>query len=221
MPRGYYLRHSVTEETKRKMSKAKKGNQYWLGKKHTKETKRKMSELHKRENLSLETRKKMSDSLKGKLAWNKGMKYKDNEKYKHIGFQKGNKLYKKKGIHWSLKSEREEIAKKISEANKGKKAWNYIDGRSKTKGWNRYGDDWRKIRERINKRDNYQCQLCGKFDCRLEVHHKIPFGITKDNSDENLITLCCKCHRTVDNLILKEFKNKVGGMNYVASISSI
>ncbi len=39
------------------------------------------------------------------------------------GFQKGNSLYKKR-THWSLKSNREDIIRKLSELNEGQTAWN-------------------------------------------------------------------------------------------------
>lgn len=46
-----------TQEAKKKMAEAKKGNKIWSGRKHTEESK-----------------KKMSESSKGQLAWNKGKK---------------------------------------------------------------------------------------------------------------------------------------------------
>jgi group I intron endonuclease len=46
-----------TDETRKKLSEAAKGNKKWLGKKHTDETKRKIGEASK--NRSLETRKKL------------------------------------------------------------------------------------------------------------------------------------------------------------------
>jgi group I intron endonuclease len=45
------------------------------GKHHTEEAKKKNSESHKKENLSLETRQKMSSAKKDKTTWNKGVKY--------------------------------------------------------------------------------------------------------------------------------------------------
>jgi hypothetical protein len=50
------------------------------------------------------------------------------------------------------------------------------------------------IREYVLYRDNYTCQLCGREDLPLEVHH---IGFWKqDRTDRpgNLITLCTKCH---------------------------
>lgn len=84
----------------------------------------------------------------------------------------------------------------------------YIDGRSKNKRCYR-GDDWDEVRKRIYKRDNYICQECG-VKCRgrrgynkgsdnlIQCHHIDPYIISEDNSDDNLVTVCCKCHSIVE-----------------------
>jgi len=57
--------------------------------------------------------------------------------------------------------------------------------------------DWRfnrKLKIKILKRDNYTCQICGETN-RLSIHHK---DRNKMNSkEENLITLCGRCHGLV------------------------
>jgi len=62
---------------------------------------------------------------------------------------------------------------------------------------NRYGEDWYSIRLRILERDNHTCRKCGKINSK-EVHHLIPYNLTKNNSDTNLITLCKRCHKIMD-----------------------
>jgi len=47
---------------------------------------------------------------------------------------------------------------------------------------------WRRVRKLILERDNYTCQLCGKTNCELHVHHINP---------TSLITLCKSCHGKV------------------------
>ena len=61
------MHHS--EETKKKMSKARKGHVTWIkGKKLSEEAKQKMSESHKGKKLSEEHKKKLSEANKGKLS---------------------------------------------------------------------------------------------------------------------------------------------------------
>lgn len=61
----------------------------------------------------------------------------------------------------------------------------------------------RDLKDRIRRRDNYRCVLCGRTnaeqleetDQQLPVHHID--GDKANNSEENLITLCSKCHGKV------------------------
>lgn len=56
--------------------------------------------------------------------------------------------------------------------------------------------EWIKIRNKIYERDNWHCKVCGKH-CQKDIqcHHIIPYRITRDNSERNLITLCRRCHK--------------------------
>ena len=60
-----------------------------------------------------------------------------------------------------------------------------------TKGYR--GCDWRMIRIKVLERDSHKCTDCGTTK-RLDIHHKKPYRISKDNSLKNLITLCRSCH---------------------------
>jgi len=105
-----------TEQTKKKISKTKKGTPAWnkgiptsmkvrkkmidrhkgfTGRKHSKKNRKKMSEFHKGKIVSKETKKKLSESHKGQIAWNKG----------------------KTGIYSKA------TLKKISKASKGREPW--------------------------------------------------------------------------------------------------
>jgi hypothetical protein len=50
------------------------------------------------------------------------------------------------------------------------------------------------IREYVLYRDNYTCQLCGKQNVPLEVHHIGYWIPDRTDRPDNLITLCIKCH---------------------------
>lgn len=55
-------------------------------------------------------------------------------------------------------------------------------------GWNN------KLKKKIKLRDNFECQLCSKKECKV-AHHVHHIDYDKSNLDEeNLITLCRECH---------------------------
>lgn len=58
-----------SEETREKMSKAKKGIQTWLGKHHSEETKNKLSKANKGKHLTEEQKKAISMANKGNQNW--------------------------------------------------------------------------------------------------------------------------------------------------------
>ena len=174
MPKGIYKR---TEQNKRNISTGRK----------------KYFESHKM--IPWNIGKKLHYTI-----WNKGKKLEPHSEETKRKISEANKG----------KTRTREVKRRISESLKGKQfspntefkkgqiAWNYIDGRSKLRSPDRYGDDWFQIRLLIYKRDNYQCQDCkitmNEYGKALDIHHKIPFLISFDNSLSNLITLCRKCH---------------------------
>jgi len=67
---------------------------------------------------------------------------------------------------------------------------------------------WQKIRKLCYERDNWTCQKCGVkcvskdkkvLSRTIQCHHKVRWLVTQDDSLENLITLCVKCHRIIEN----------------------
>jgi len=82
-------------------------------------------------------------------------------------------------------------ALKIQEASKKKKL---------------YSNNWDYIRKSVYARDGFRCVMCGKKG-KLHAHHIVPVRISKDNSMNNLVSVCEKCHRTLEAVgfkILKE-----------------
>jgi len=73
------------------------------------------------------------------------------------------------------------------------------------KGVNRksryYCKGWVGISKKIRKKIPY-CQFCGGRKL-LQVHHIIPFKHTKNNSLNNLIVLCARCHKKTENEAIK------------------
>ena len=49
------------------------------------------------------------------------------------------------------------------------------------------------LQQQVLGRDGWRCQNCGSRS-NLEVHHKEFRSQGGDDSEENLITLCVKCH---------------------------
>lgn len=68
------------------------------------------------------------------------------------------------------------------------------------------GKEWALIVEYINERDNYKCQECGS-DNRISVHHKIPLFKGGSNKEDNLVTLCPKCHSKAHMELAKKIFN--------------
>ena len=59
------------------------------------------------------------------------------------------------------------------------------------------------IVDQIKKRDNYTCQLCGKYmpdEIGLHIDHIIPWSKGGETTMENLQTLCSKCNLGKSNL---------------------
>ena len=56
--------------------------------------------------------------------------------------------------------------------------------------------EWREIRQEVLRRDNHQCQVCGK-EYSGQVHHILPRSQGGTNELSNLITFCGKCHMVI------------------------
>ena len=95
------------------------------------------------------------------------------------------------------------VRKKISQAKMGKKNWMYGRFGAKNPMWQGgkityRGKGWDSIRVQVKRRDKNKCRRCGT-DKDLTVHHIVPYRETQDNSFDNLVTLCRKCHIKVEH----------------------
>ena len=111
----------VSDETRRKVSEAKKGNTNWLGKTRSEETKRKISEAQKGKIFSEVHRKKISEAHKGR-TFSEESKRKMSEAAK--GKIHSEETRRKMRQSSKDKTHSEETKRKISEAGKGRKWWN-------------------------------------------------------------------------------------------------
>jgi len=67
--------------------------------------------------------------------------------------------------------------------------------------------DWIRLRKRILLRDENKCRSCHKTNCILLVHHIIPRSKNGKHEEDNLITLCNKCHLAIEQLTEIGYKN--------------
>jgi len=68
---------------------------------------------------------------------------------------------------------------------------------------------WRDTRNRIIERDKFTCQRCKKHHrthTGLSAHHIVPRAIGGQDDDDNLITLCNKCHDWIE---LRDFRTAI------------
>jgi len=52
------------------------------------------------------------------------------------------------------------------------------------------------LRQQVLRRDGWRCQFCGAMS-NLEIHHKEFRSQSGDDDEENLMTLCARCHKLV------------------------
>ena len=232
MPIGVYKHKPLPEKTKRKISKVLKGRIF--SKKHRKS----LSKAIKGRILSETWKRKISEATKGRKAWNKGKEMSEKAKKRmseskketrlseehkrNIGkAQVGRKLSKetRQKISEAQKGRKhsEETKKKMSKNRQGENAHGWLGGRSFEPYSPKFNES---LKEKIKKRDDYKCQLCGiteeehrRKDIQnrgLTIHH-IDYD-KKNCKESNLITLCCGCNGKVnfDRLDwMNYFKNKL------------
>ena len=178
---------------------------YWLGKHLSQETKKKLSESKKRDGIkpplrkgikhSEETKRRISQKLKGRIIPEEIRRKMSKFLTGHIGYWRGKKLSKehrrKMSIAHKEKKKSEEHRKNISLAKIGNKNPSWRGGKS----FEPYTTDWTEtLRKAIRERDHYVCQLCNQYG---NVIHHIDYD-KKNCNPENLINLCQKCNSKVN-----------------------
>jgi 5-methylcytosine-specific restriction endonuclease McrA len=56
-------------------------------------------------------------------------------------------------------------------------------------------ESYRQLCREVLQRDGWRCQSCGGLE-NLQMHHKEFRSRSGDDSEDNLITLCARCHRS-------------------------
>ena len=162
---------------KPKISEIQKGKPgFFKGKKHSELSKKKMSVAKHGKTISEEHKLKISNTLKGRIPWNKGRN--------------------------NLQFHSHETRRKMSLAHKGSKGENWKGGISDVNKRIRLSLEYRLWRRAVFKRDNYTCQKCGAKHEKgnrstLHPHHIKLFSEYPDLRFEvsNGMTLCTKCHK--------------------------
>jgi len=172
MPTGIYKHKPLSEEHKRKLSEAHKGQTAW----------------NKGKYLSKEHRQKLSEAHRGKISWNKGKKNLSITGDKNPA--KKSEVRKKISEAKSRNPTKYWLGKKRADMS-GSSHPNWKGGISRRP----YLTDWTlTLRRSIKERDNYICQLCSQYG--NAIHH---IDYDKENCDpKNLINLCIQCNSKVN-----------------------
>ncbi len=149
---------------------------------------------------SLATKKKISDSQKGRKAWNKGITHTVEAKAK-IKAKRANQVF-------TL-----ETRKKMADAHRGDKAWAWKGGVTPLNSLLRSSLEYKLWRKSVFERDGYSCVFGGKeHGNKLHADHIKPFSLFPELrfAIDNGRTLCVDCHRKTDTYAGKLTKKKNG-----------
>lgn len=69
-----------------------------------------------------------------------------------------------------------------------------------------YAHEWRVIRDRIFRRDDYTCHYCGERGRKLECDHVMPVARGGRHDDDNLVTACFACNRSKRDKTVEEWR---------------
>ncbi len=175
-----------------------KGHKINLGKKHSKETKKKISESQKGKGHphTEKTKQKMSQTKKGKIpkninqiaGWNKGKNHSEETKKKMRENHKGSL-----GKHWKL-------SKENCNKRKGKNSHLWKGGITPINKKIRNSKEYKLWRKSVFERDNYTCKFCRKRGEIMHADHIKPFADYPELrfAIDNGRTLCGDCPKKTD-----------------------
>lgn len=143
------------------------------------------------------TRKPFSQEHRRKIAETRSLRIKEGKIKIKTLFEKGHT----RGTIGKRFSE--EHKRKISEAQKGEKCVLWRGGH---KNYRVRSRAWNKLRDKIYARDGHTCQRCKATGVKLACHHIVPYRISHSDAEENLVTVCIRCHAILDFDILRTEK---------------
>ena len=173
-------------------------NNPFFGKSHTKEAKGKISLARQDTTLSKKIKQKIGQSL---LGHNVSLETRKKISEKNIGRILSEKTRAKFRLIAKNRIVSEETRLKMSESHQGEKCHFWKGGISPMTNLRLAKWAWRKLREKIKKRDNHWCLYCRKQRGEV-VHHMLPVRLGGTDNEMNLITLCRKCHRLIESKIV-------------------
>lgn len=137
--------------------------------------------------------------------------HRHHKRYREARFNNRKSSKRKGRIAPSILQKRQATLRIVNQLNKWIKITDYwledvsIDIRALTDGYKPYRWQYQKsnrldenIRKAVILRDGAKCKECGKFNCKLEVHHIKPRRFGGSNTLGNLITLCEACHQKTE-----------------------
>ena len=200
----------LSMESRKKISLAQ------LGKKRkplSEETKQKIRLKHLGKKLSPEHILKMSIAKKGKPGWNTGKHWSEEMKKKlsmaHLGHvhteDQKKKISKSCSETWN-KPEMKELNRRIQKeriANGTHNLLGIIKIRQQNARIDEYDlkkSEWKALSRKMKIRDGYTCQSCHQTlpSAALDVHHIVPYIVSHNNKENNLVTLCKSCHASIE-----------------------
>lgn len=167
---------------------------------------------------SEEHKKALSKKFKGRVSPMKGRKHSEETKKKMSVSGRGQKWTQEAKDRWSKKqmgennpmygkTHSDEYKDRLKVEKSGKNAWNWQGGVTPENKARLSTTEWKEIRLKVYKRDSYDCQVCG-IKCTnvkkvtwkvIQCHHIIPWRDGGEDSMDNLITLCTRCHGKEEN----------------------
>ena len=204
----------ITDEWRKHMSEARMGQKRVFSEEHrrhlseaqigrvcSKSTRQKLAIAKRGQLHSEETKLKMSLARKGKKHGPLSEETKQKLRMANLGKKQSHETIAKKVAkitgHRGAQPSAETL-KRLSEAASGPNNANWRGGLNRQTRARIDGQGWRGVRRKVLVRDKDTCQLC--YDHGRSVHHKVPWRFTKDNTDNNLVTLCTSCHSKIDSM---------------------